>query len=180
MKTIWITLILATLVLTSKAQIFTCNDGEMSFFSKTPLEDIQAKSKEASAALNTGTGDVAVKIKIVTFKFPNSLMEEHFNENYLESEKFPDATFSGKLVEKVDFKKEGIVNVSAKGFLTIHGVKKQKTLIGTLDIKKGLIVLNCEFNVLLADHNIERPSVVMMKIAEKIDVKATFQLKPKP
>lgn len=158
----------------ANAQVFLTNDGEVSFFSKTPLEDISAVSKKAQGALNIGTGDVLFKIPIKSFKFPNGLMEEHFNENYLESDKFPEATFRGKLNEKLDLTKDGTYKATAKGQFTLHGVTKERTLEGNITVAGGKASLKSEFGVLLVDHNIERPTVVLMKIAEKIDVKANM------
>jgi len=158
---------------------YMTNDGEISFFSKTPLEDISAVSKKGSVAINTATNEILVKIKMTTFKFQNGLMQEHFNENYMESEKFPDGVFTGKIQETIDFKKDGVTNVTAKGVLTMHGVAKERTLTGTIEIKRGVVVLKSEFSIPLDDHKIERPSIVMMKIADKIDVKSIYTLSPK-
>lgn len=91
----------------SKAQLFITTTGEVSFFSKTPMEDIEAVNKNVSSIINTSTNEVAVQMRITNFVFPNKLMQEHFNENYLESEKFPSATFKGKIKEDVDLTKPG-------------------------------------------------------------------------
>jgi len=154
--------------------------GKIDFFSKTPVEDIEAHSKSAGAIINTETGQLAFKIPIKSFRFPNSLMEEHFNENYMESVKYPDGSFSGKLEPLLDFKTPGVYPVKAKGKLKIHGVEVDRELIGTITVKDDkTATLVSELEVPLADHKIERPTLVLVKIAEKIAVKTEFVLKPK-
>lgn len=154
--------------------------GAIDFFSKTPVEDIEARSNACGAMLNTETGQIAFKVPIKSFHFPNKLMEEHFNENYMESEKVPDATFSGKIEPLVDFSKPGIYDVKAKGKLNIHGVEQEREFSGKMTVGADkTTTLVCEFNVPLEDHKIERPQLVMMKIADIISVKTRFMLKPK-
>jgi len=154
--------------------------GKIDFFSKTPVEDIEAKSKSAGAIINTETGALAFKVPIKSFRFPNSLMEEHFNENYLESEKYPNGTFTGQIEPLIDFKKPGTYPVKAKGKLNIHGVEVERELTGTITVSADkTATLVSELDVPLADHKIERPSLVLVKIAEKIAVKTEFVLKPK-
>jgi hypothetical protein len=154
--------------------------GKIDFFSKTPVEDIEAHSKTAGAIINTETGQLAFKVPIKSFKFPNSLMEEHFNENYMESDKFPEGTFSGKMEPLVDFKTPGVYPIKSKGKLKIHGVEVEREMTGTLTIGSDkTATLVSEMEVPLADHKIERPSLVLVKIAEKIAVKTEFVLKVK-
>jgi len=161
------------------AQLIMTQTGETSFFSETPLENIAAKNNLVAAAINTTNGDVAVKIPMNQFKFSNKLMEEHFNENYVESEKFPSATFRGKIQEPIDFKKDGSYDVSAKGLLEIHGVKQERTIKGKLTIAKDQVTLEANFDVKLVEHKIEIPTVVFAKIAESIAVKNKWVLVPK-
>ena len=97
----------------SKAQLYSTTTGEVSFFSKTPMEDIDAINKSVSSIINTATNEVAVQMRITNFVFPNKLMQEHFNENYLESEKFPSATFKGKIKESVNLTVPGTYPISA-------------------------------------------------------------------
>ena len=161
------------------AQLIMTQTGETSIFSETPLENIAAKNNLVAAVINTANGDVAVKIPMNQFKFSNKLMEEHFNENYVESEKFPSATFRGKIQEPIDFKKDGSYVVSAKGSLEIHGVKQERTIKGKLTIAKDQVTLEANFDVKLVDHKIEIPTVVFAKIAESIAVKNKWVLVPK-
>lgn len=173
-----ILLLVCTLLISqaSFAQLFYTQTGKTSFFSKTPLEDISAVNNNVSSILNTATNDIAVRMNINQFRFPNRLMEEHFNENYLESEKFPAATFKGKIAEKIDFTKDGTYDVTAKGVMMIHGVSKEKVLIGKLTVAQSNITLETNFEIALVDYKIDIPKIVWEKIAEKIAVKNNFSL----
>lgn len=176
--------VVASLACLSTAQaqekLYTAKTAEVKFFSKAPLEDIEAINKKAQSVLNTETREVAVKIPIRDFVFPNGLMQEHFNENYLESEKFPNGIFRGKINEAVDFAKDGSYNVSATGKTNIHGVERDQTIKGKLTVAGGLVTLDANFDVLLADHKIEIPKLVFQKIAEKINVTTRFVYQAAP
>lgn len=148
--------------------------SEVKIFSKTPVEDIEAVNKKARAIINPNSMDIAVKITNTDFDFPNNLMEEHFNEKYMESEKYPTSIFTGKINKKIDFTVPGTYEVEAVGKLKMHGVTKDKILKGTIIVSESGIVLKCNFDVMLVDYNIERPSIVMAKIAEKIDIVTVF------
>jgi len=170
-KTISIISILTLSILNAFSQdLFTVKSGEVSFYSKTPVEDIAAKNKKPASILNTANNEIVVQMQIVNFKFPNSLMEEHFNENYMETTKFPTAKFNGKFNEKIDYTKDGVYNVTATGKLNVHGVSQDRTLTGKLTINKGELKLESNFDIALVDHKIEVPRVVFAKIAEKINV----------
>jgi polyisoprenoid-binding protein YceI len=156
------------------AQYFSTSTGVVSFFSKTPIEDISATHKTASSIINTANNQIAVQIAIKQFTFPNALMQEHFNENYMESEKYPQATFAGKINEKIDFTVLGVYPVTATGKLKMHGVEQDKTLKGTLEVTATGIILKADFEVALADYKIDIPKIVFAKIAEKIQVKIDF------
>jgi polyisoprenoid-binding protein YceI len=157
-----------------KSNVWITNSGELGFFSETPVENIAATNKQSQAAINPATYDVAVRVSIRQFDFPNKLMQEHFNENYLESEKYPTATFKGKIQEKINWTTEGSYDVTAKGTLTIHGQSKERILKGNLTIKNGKPTLTTTFEVPLEDHQIEVPSIVFVKIARVIQVKGVF------
>ncbi len=162
--------------LNAQTTTYVTSKGETSFFSETPAENISASNKKTQVLLNSSTGDIAVRMKMTDFIFPNKLMQEHFNENYMESEKFPVATFSGKLTSPVDLGKEGIYRVAVKGLLLVHGVSKDKTIEGTVEVKKGKIVVRADFDVALEEHNIEVPKIVFLKIARVVKVKALYTL----
>ena len=120
--------------------------------------------------LNTKTNDVIAQVMIKGFIFPNGLMQEHFNENYMESDKYPKSTFKGKINEKVDYTKDGTHNVTITGNLEVHGVTKPRTLPATITIKGGVITVDLKFNIALKDHEIKVPEAVGAKIAENIEV----------
>lgn len=148
--------------------------SKTSFFSVAPLEDISAVTTEASSVINKNTGEITVRIPIKSFDFPDELMEEHFNDDYLESGKFPVATFKGKINNIVDWKRLGKIDLAADGVLTIHGVAQQRTLTGSLIIGNNGVQLDSKFKVKLADHNIKIPKLVFQKIAETIDITCQF------
>ncbi|MEY3918207.1 MAG: hypothetical protein RLZZ132_542 [Bacteroidota bacterium] len=154
----------------SKAQLYITTNGEVSFFSKTPMEDIDAVNKSVSSIINTATNEVAVQMRITNFVFPNKLMQEHFNENYLESEKFPSATFKGKIKEDVDLTKAGTYPISASGSATIHGVTRPIELKGTIVSTGSTLALTCQFEVRLVDYKVDIPKIVFAKIAEVVKV----------
>jgi len=180
MKKLQFTLsLLLLLSLQSFAQkVAKATDGVVSFYSKTPLEDIEATSKKLGAAINLETRAIAFTISIRSFVFPQALMQEHFNENYMESDKFPTASFKGKINDNVDLTKDGTYKVTASGTLNIHGVEKPRDIEGSVTVKGGNVSLSSNFRVKLEDHKIERPSVVFQNIAETIDVKINATLKP--
>lgn len=178
MKRILFTLLLSTAGLSNYAQIFLAKTCEISFFSATPLEDIAAVNKVSKPILNTITNDIQIKVPIISFKFEKPLMEEHFNENYMETEKYPYAIFKGKINEDIDFAADGTHKVTVSGKLNVHGIEKDRTLEGTLTKKGQQITIDTKFMINLAEHNIERPSVVMQNIAENIEVKLNATLEP--
>ena len=150
--------------------------GEVSFFSKTPALDIEALNKKAGAIINASTRDLAIQMKIHDFQFPNQLMQEHFNENYLESERYPTAKFAGKIQEEIDFGKPGTYPVTAAGNLTIHGVTKPVTVKGSIVASATEMKVTFTFTVRTEDYKIEVPTLVFNKIAEVIEVSGKLNL----
>lgn len=165
--------------LVTSAQTASTQTGTISFFSSTPVEDINAVSKRCLAAVNIEKRTVAFKVDNTSFDFPNKLMQEHFNEKYMESEKYPYSTFSGKINEEIDLTKDGEYAVTVTGKLNIHGVEQERTINGKIIVKNGEITLLSDFKVAVKDHKIEIPTVVVAKIAEVIDVKVNAVLLPK-
>jgi hypothetical protein len=163
---------------TVKAQIYMAKTCEVSFFSEAPMENIDAKNTTAKPILNTANNEVAVRVPIKGFVFAKPLMQEHFNENYMESDKYPNATFKGKINEPIDWKKDGTYKVTITGKLDIHGVEKDRTLDATIIIKGEQITVVSEFWVALSDHKIEIPKVVFQNLAEKILVKLNSVMVP--
>ena len=174
-----LTIMVLTLCLChAKAQVFISSSSEISFFSEAPMENIEAKNVKSSSMLNTKAKQLVFQIPIRGFDFEKDLMEEHFNENYLESEKYPKASFNGNINEDVDLSKDGTFEVTVTGKLLIHGVEKERTLTGTITKKGNEISLIGEFKIILADHKIKIPKVVIANIAEEIDVKVAVTYKP--
>jgi len=152
--------------------IYFTKTGKIEFSSKTPMENIEASNSEATSFLNKSTGDIVFAVLIKSFRFQKALMEEHFNENYMESTKFPKADFKGKITNlaDVDFTKDGVYKVKVTGSLTMHGVTKVETADAVITISGGKISGKSSFKVKLADYKIERPAVVADKISEAIDI----------
>lgn len=166
----------------SKAQdVYLTNAAEIKFFSKSPLEDISADSKNVGAAINLKTRKVVFSLKVTTFKFENSLMQEHFNENYIESDKFPTAKFEGTIVDdkNQDLTKDGVYDLKVKGILNIHGVEKEYNIPIKLEVEQGKVIGSCKFMVKVADHNIKIPSMVVKNIAEEVELTVNAIMEPK-
>lgn len=164
----------------SSAQtLYKASNASVSFFSKTPIENIDGKSETATTLINLETKDIAFMIQNNSFKFPNKLMQEHFNEKYMESEKYPASSFRGNIQEDVNLKLPGSYKVNVKGKLNIHGVIQERTISGTIVVNEGSITLESDFKVKNADHEIKIPSLVVTKIAEELDVKVMATLYPK-
>ena len=179
MKKIFLLFILLQLfLLRAGAQIFMTTNGNVQFFSKTPVEDISATNSTVSSLINTVTDSILVRMRNTSFVFKNGLMQEHFNENYMESSKYPLDEFYGKITPKVDYTKDGTYQVSATGKLEIHGTQKITTINGSLIIKNGTVNLDADFMVHTADFNIEIPKLVFEKIAQDIKVSMSADYKP--
>lgn len=163
-----------------QAQIYKSKaDGSsVIFFSKSPLEDITATNKKSTFVINTTTNDVQAGITMLNFKFKSPLMEEHFNENYVESDKYPTSVFKGKIVETIDYSKDGEHKVTVKGTLNLHGVTKDVEMEGVLTKKGNEISIASDFKIKIADYNIKVPSLYVQNIAEVVDVKVTATLEP--
>lgn len=159
------------------ANTYTCTNGKIHFFSATPIEDIEAISEKAVCVLNTESRKVYAKVTMTSFSFPKKLMEEHFNENYVESEKYPHAILDAVIAEAIDFTKDGSYDVTLKGTFEVHGVKQDREIKGKLVVKNGQPAsATAAFMVKLADHKIKIPKAVVTNIAEeiKVDVDFTF------
>jgi len=160
-------------------EIYKCHDGFIEFKSNAAKELIKAGSKNLTGIINTKEKTFAFVVRISSFEgFNAALQREHFNEKYMESDKYPDADFSGKIIEEIDFSKEGIYEVRAKGILKIHHVEQERIIKSTIRIARGVIIVRSDFNVILNDHNIKVPKVVHEKIATDIDVKVEAELHP--
>lgn len=159
-------------------ELFSATKGEVAFLSKAAIEDIKAENKQPASIINLTNNEIAVIIPVRNFHFAKELMEEHFNEKYMECEKFPMASFKGTVQDSSAAFAEGDRKVTAKGILTIHGVEKEVTLTGTLTRHGDVITLDSEFKVALKDYNITIPKLLFQNIAEVIDVHVSLEYKP--
>ena len=155
----------------AQSKYFT-REGNIMFHSDAPMEKIEAKNNKVSSAIDAGTGKIEFIVLIKSFHFEKALMQEHFNENYMESDKFPKSTFVGTItnLKDINWAKEGSYKVNVKGKLTIHGITKDVASTGTIKVTKGGLNVNNTFKVALADYGIEIPSVVKEKISKEVDV----------
>ncbi len=178
MKNLLFILTLLVVTGTLKAQDkFLTRTGTVSFFSETPMEDIEATSHQLTAILDKNTGNAVAKVLIKSFEFKKALMQEHFNENYMESEKYPKAVFKGKVVniKEINFDKDGEYPVKLEGDLTIKGKTKKIKEQGKIVIKDGNPTIHSEFFVKLQDFDIknDKPNSIANEI--KVTVHATLK-----
>lgn len=171
-------------VLTSTAQdLFFTKTAKVNFdcTPANPVEKIDAVNNEATSFLNKASGDLVFQLLVKSFRFEKALMEEHFNENYMESGKFPKADFKGKIsnISDVNFAKDGDYLVKATGNFTMHGITKPINVDGTISIKGGKIHAKSKFSIVLEDYKIDRPKVVADKIAEKATISIDAAYEPK-
>jgi len=170
-KHLFILALLSTLSFLGFSQdVQTSKSINVNFFSKAALEDIAAVTKNGTSVITTTKNEFFFLVPIKSFEFKSSLMQEHFNENYMETEKYPDARFVGKVNEAIDWKKDGVYNVTVTGKLTVHGEAKDRTIDGVITIKNGVISIQSKFNIACKDHGIKIPSMMTEKIAEIVEV----------
>lgn len=152
----------------------------VSFNASTAVEDIDAQTNTGTIVLDAQTGKLETAVLVKAFQFKRALMQEHFNENYMESSKYPKAVFKGELtnLSDVNFKKDGTYKVKVKGTMEMHGVKKEVTTNGTLTVAGKNLKVNSDFIIVCADYNIKIPSVVADKIAKEIKVTFNTELQP--
>lgn len=178
MKKIGILLFVLVVSQNIQAQKYMTQNGVITFFSSTPVEDIEAINNQVSAVLNTENGEIASVLLLKAFSFEKALMQEHFNEKYVESEKYPKSMFKGQIVnfENLKLKENNAENVIIKGSLTIHGVTNDIEVGGVLERKGELMDLKFKFQVEVADYDIEIPGPVKEKIAKSIDIDSHFKM----
>jgi hypothetical protein len=173
-----ILLLIAVSTQVSGQNQFQIDKSQINFISNAPLEIIKATSSELKGAIIPATNQFIFKVLIKSFTgFNNGLQMEHFNEKYLESEIYPWASFSGKIIEAVDFTKDGDYDVRAKGDLDIHGQKQTRIIRCKINIRNGVATIDSDFLVPLSDHNISIPRIVSEKIANQIEVSIKASMK---
>jgi hypothetical protein len=165
------------LSLIARAQKYTAEKGDVSFYSDGAIEDIEAKNSMVGSLFNSTSGELVFIAKIRDFIFPKSLMREHFNEKYMETERYPKSTFTGKLVG-FKARASGEQKVSAVGKINIHGITKDIEVPGLIEFKDGKAVMKAKFVVKLADYNIKIPTLIWQNIAEEVEVRLEFIYKP--
>ena len=159
---------------------FISRNGQIQFIASTPLETINPINNHVSCILDTENGRLVFQMKMISFKFEKALMEEHFNENYVESEKFPKSTFIGTIQNWDDFIWTGIEqNIVVKGKIMIHGVEKEVIAKGTIMSSKTKIYLSSSFDIIISDFDIEIPRLVRSKISETVKIEVNVTLKQK-
>lgn len=159
---------------TVAAQKYSGIYGQITFFSEAPLENIKAENSAVRSILNLPTQELAITVTIRQFKFEKKLMQEHFNDKYMESHKYPTATFTGRL-ENFNLGQR-TQTVRASGKLTIHGVIREVNIPGTVDIDGDKIVLNAKFSVRVEDYKIKIPKLLWQNIAEEVEVTVALSL----
>jgi len=160
--------------------LYYTSNGKVNFVSNAPLELIKASSGKLAGILNITDKEFSFSVPMKSFEgFNSPLQKVHFNENYIESDKFPDAKFKGKIIEDINFKTPGIYKIRAKGKFLIHGKENPMTIRCDLEVTKSEILVSSLFSVMLIDHDIQIPTIVNQKLAEKIDVTVKFTLKQK-
>jgi polyisoprenoid-binding protein YceI len=159
---------------------FYTKTGKIQFFSSATLEDIDAQNKTAAAILDAKSGAVQFSVLMKGFEFRKQLMQQHFNENYVESDKYPKGDFKGTITNnsEINYNKNGVYPAKATGKLTIHGVTKDIQTNGTIKVQDGKLELNSSFNVLVSDYNIKIPAVVKDKVSNTIKITVDCLLEP--
>lgn len=154
------------------AQKFITKTATIQFDASGPMEEITSKNSAVACILNQSTGEIQLMATIKSFVFEKSLMQDHFNENYMESEKFPKATFKGMIENNndVNYAKDGSYKLKVVGKLTMHGVTKDVSATGKINIKNGEIYLESQFVLLCSDYDINIPNAVNGKVSNQIKI----------
>ena len=154
------------------SQKFITKNGMIKFYSDSPLEKIEGINNQVASAFDISNGNIVFKVLMKSFEFSKELMQEHFNENYVESDAFPEASFKGavKDFKTSDFSKNGKINVIIEGDLIIHGVTKHVSEKGTLEKKSDKIIGKSVFNIAIKDYNIKIPKAVEKNISENVQI----------
>jgi hypothetical protein len=172
MKRLIFLFFLLNVVLAVNAQKYMTKTGYIGFFSHTPMEDIKGDNNQVAGIIDISTGEMVFQALIKSFHFDRALMEEHFNENYMESDKYPKSIFKGKITNlaSVDLSKNGKYDVTVEGDLTIHDVTNKISAKGTLEVTSDGINANSKFSIVPEDYKIVIPSVVREKIDKNLEV----------
>ncbi|OLY92136.1 YceI-like domain-containing protein [Cnuella takakiae] len=180
MKRLWVVAAVLCMYSAAAQERFFTKTGTVRFYSKAPMEDIEAVNNTVTAVLDGSSGAFQFAVQMKGFQFRKALMQEHFNENYVESEKYPRAEFRGALTDKaaVAYGKDGTYNVVVKGRLSLHGITREVQAPGTLQVQGGRVTGKSNFTILLSDYNIAIPALVKDKLSNRITITIDLDLEP--
>jgi hypothetical protein len=180
MKKLFLVCILSVAFIAINAQKYITKNGYIGFLSHTPMEDIKGDNNQVIGVIDISTGEIVFQLLIKSFHFDRALMEEHFNENYMESDKYPKSIFKGKItnLQTVNFSKNGIYEVTVEGDLTLHDVTNKISTKGTLEVVAGGINANSKFNLVPEDFKIDIPGLVRDKISKNLEVTVSMKYTP--
>jgi hypothetical protein len=167
-----VVLFVLTIPVFSQKRYFT-KSGQINFAAGTAVEDIDGINKATTSVFDAVSGQLEFAVLVKGFEFKRALMQEHFNENYMESDKYPKSIFKGKIlnIDKVNFQKDGSYPVTVKGVLDMHGIKKEIETTGTFKVAGEAVHSDASFTVLLEDYKIAIPSLVKDKISKTVTIK---------
>ena len=160
---------------TLHAQVLTFDHGEMEFYTATVLSDIEAVTEKLDVKLDVQTGNIEITVSINSFEFEYETMKEHFNEKYMESDKFPLATFKGKITQDISNLNETL-EVDGSGELNIHGVSRKIDVKATISKANGLTVIKTKFPVVFKDYGVDDPSILSKSVAKEVEIKCSLYL----
>jgi hypothetical protein len=174
-KIVMVVMLGLLLPVTLSAQRYVTRNGNISFYSSTPMEDIEAHNNQVNVAVDFSNGSMAFRVLIKSFIFEKALMQQHFNENYMHSDQHPTSVFNGTIrnFSSIDLTRNGLHRIEVAGDLTIRGVTKPVTTTGTIEVKEGRIIGIAEFTVRLSDYNVRRPRAVSEVITIKVNFEAS-------
>jgi hypothetical protein len=180
MKRLLLLIFLLSAISAANAQKFMTKNGYIGFFSHTPMEDIKADNNQVVGAIDITSGEMVFQALIKSFHFDRALMEEHFNENYMESDKFPKSVFKGKItnLSSVNFSKSGIYDVTVEGDLTLHDVTNKISTKGTIEVITGGMNASSKFKIVPEDYKINIPGVVREKFDKAMEVTVAMKYTP--
>ena len=174
-------LLLNATLIAAQGKYFT-KSGKIDFFSTTPAEDIKAVNKSVAVVLDAKTGDIQFSVLMKGFQFKKGLMQEHFNDSYVESDKFPLSEFKGQIINnsEINYNKNGSYSAKVKGKLTIHGETKEIETTGIIAVIDGKIGVNAVFNLVVADFKINIPAMLRDNISRTIKITVDCKLNALP
>ncbi len=170
---IYLTLLVSFMCNLLFAQKLVSSASSTMFYSTALLEDITATTDKGKSVIDLSNGEIAFSVPVSSFEFAKSLMQEHFNERYMETDKFPKASFKGVIEGWKN--QTSIVDAKANGTLTIHGIAKEVEAKGSVTFKRAKLVIEAKFNIKLEDFGVEVPSIMFQKIAEVVEVTVTYE-----